>query len=226
LPLVVRLIIPSTTGRVLETTSRTMKSIPFQICQLCGFVVLTQSFDYSLDPSSSELSLELVDEPTGISNVKTLFIDEQTNVTVQGISWIPNETVENRNRSHVMEWETYVDGIMVDNGTLSLVGVRRQLPTQISAGSFEVQNGGMHNITVRLVVDESNLVVTDFFNAYNMWVSILPLVVVLFLAVSTNMVGDSKAARRKRGLASNSLRNFSHYSSQLPCFAMYRLNYQ
>jgi hypothetical protein len=165
-----------------------MKLISLHTFQLLGLVALTQSFDYSLNPASSEVRVELVDETTGISNLKTLFISEATEITVQGISWLPNDIVENTNDSRAIEWTTYIDGTTVGNGTMSLVGIRRQLPTQVSAGSFKVERRGIHNITVLLRVDKSELFVTKTFNAYNMWVSMLPLIVVLFLAILTNMV--------------------------------------
>jgi hypothetical protein len=176
-----------------QHSHHTMTLILFHMLQLLGLVVLTQSFDYSLNPASSELRLALLDETTGISNIKTLFISEATNITVHGISWLPNDIVDStKERSHALEWTTYVDGIPVDNGTLSLVGLRRQLPTQLSAGSFKVESRGIHNITVRFFVDESELFVTESFNAYNMWVSTLPLLVVLFLAIVTKMVRSNK----------------------------------
>lgn len=157
------------------------------ICIFC-MVVVTQSFDYSLNPSSPEVRFDLIDVETGISNIKTLFIHELTSVSVKGISWVVNDVNETNKRNHEIIWTTYVDGIEVDNGTFSLVGVRRELPTQVSAGSFEVYSRGIHNITVRLVVDDSELIVTEEYNAYKMAVSIVPLLVVLLLAILTNMV--------------------------------------
>jgi hypothetical protein len=170
-----------------------MSWIPLKICFLLELLALTQAFDYSLNPSSTNVRLELVDESTGISNIKTLFIAETTHVTVQGISWLPNNmTEENWNKSHVMEWTTYVDGIVVETGTVSLMGIRRQLPTQISTGALTVESRGLHNITIRLVVDESELIVTEVLNAYQMWISTVPLLVVLLLAICTNMVRREK----------------------------------
>jgi hypothetical protein len=187
----------------------------YRLIQLLGLITLTQSFDYSLDSSSSssatDVRLKLIDESTGISNLKTLFIGEVTNVTVQGISWIPNEhTITalqyqgNESYHHhpsVIQWTTYVDGIIVDNGTIPLMGIGRQLPKQISVGSFQVQERGIHTLTVQLVVDDSVLIVSEQYNAYHMMISILPLFVTLLLSVTTNMVRENpfKNTEKQKG---------------------------
>jgi hypothetical protein len=163
----------------------------YQLIGFLGFVVtVTQSFDYQLSPSSPQVFFDLTDVETGISNIKALFIEELTNITVRGISWVPNDINNKTNHHHPNEivWTTYVNGIEVDSGSFSLVGVRRELPTQLATGSFEVERRGMHNITVRLVVDDSELIITEEYNSYNMALSILPLIVVLLLAIFTNIV--------------------------------------
>jgi hypothetical protein len=122
------------------------RTLIYWVIQLFGFITFNQSFDYSLNPSLSKLRLELIDEVTGISNIRSLFIGEVTNVMVQGISWIPN--AHKRNGSHDIKWTMYVDGIIIANGNMSLIGIRRKLPALDPVGSFDVDRRGIHNVTV------------------------------------------------------------------------------
>lgn len=160
-----------------------------QPISLLGLLVVSQAFDYSLDAESSA-TLNLIDDETGIPNIKTLFIDELTNITVEDIGWLPNNSTEVG--SDYILWTTYINGNEVESGNFSLVGVGRELTTSIYAGSFEVGSNGEHNVTVLLVLDDSELVVTGMYVAYKKGVAIIPLLVVLILAMTTNMVSKRK----------------------------------
>lgn len=157
-------------------------------------------FDYSIDPDSPEVRFDLIDVTTGVTNIETLFLNEPTNITVKGISWIPNNnSIPTVDDIDYIIWSTYVDDIQVDNGNYSLVGVRRQLPSEISCGTFIVTNNqyqynnGMHNVTVEMYVTNTNdvtppLIVARNYNAYNKILSLIPLFIVLLLAITTSMV--------------------------------------
>lgn len=172
------------------------------------------AFDYSLDDNSPDASFNLMDVATGISHIKTIFFDEPTNVTVTGISWIYNPTLQQQEETttpiqrhrrmtnvtttnvsssdnYEIIWMTYVDQIMVDNGTYSLWGIQRQLPTEIPCGTFLIprdHSRQQHNITIRLWLDDSELIVTQHYSAYPSVLSTMPLLIVLLLAILTSMV--------------------------------------
>jgi hypothetical protein len=144
------------------------------------------AFDYSLD-DTSETTMSITDDTTGIPNVKTLFIGELHSIVVDGMSWLPNESNASTT-SDLLLWRTTIDGNVVASGNVSLADAGRELPSMIDAGSFTVSTNGKHSIEVRLMVDDSMLIVSGDYVAYRAGVSIIPMLLVLIMAMTTQLV--------------------------------------
>ena len=146
---------------------------------------LVTGFDYSLDGAEG---LILTDSETGITDLKTIFTDEDTAVTVDGISWVANDDATNTTGSLFLFWETFVNGELQDSGNVSLADVGRELPTSIEAGTIKVSDRERVDISVIMTVDDSSAEATGSYKAYGKGMSIIPLLVVLIFAASTRMV--------------------------------------
>ena len=146
---------------------------------------LAAGFDYSLVPDGEKTAVKLTDKETSISDLKTIFTDEDILVSVSDVEWTSNADATN---STTLFWETYVDGQLQDSGTQSLADVGRELPTSFETGEIKVASRGQHRIEVRLKVDDSVATASKEVQAYASGVSIIPLLVVLILAVTTRMV--------------------------------------
>jgi hypothetical protein len=149
------------------------------------------AFDYSLDFEAEEPpALSLTDVVTGIPDIKTLFIGEPTLVTVKDLSWMFNDG--NASGVDLLLWTTSVDGVVVASGNYSLLEFGRQLPTSVEAGTFTVSSSGMHEVVVTLSVDGSSGDVTGDYAAYKSGVSLIPMILVLVMAMTTQMVHATK----------------------------------
>lgn len=93
----------------------------------------TTSLAYTPDATGGSISLE--DETTRITGLKTIFIDDTTLVTLDGIEWSPAESATN---SSGLMWETAVNGVVQDSGMIEIADDPFSLPTSISAGSIVV----------------------------------------------------------------------------------------
>jgi hypothetical protein len=113
------------------------------------------------------------------------------NVTATTLSWEPVDSngTEITVIGNVVRCETYVDEELatVELFDLDTLG-ERELPTEIGCGTITVDGSGAHDITVKLILDGSSATVTQSFQAYGAGVSIIPLIVVLMLAMFTQMV--------------------------------------
>ena len=155
------------------------------------------SFDYMLNPEPDEpAALFITDEATGIEGVITLFIDEVHLVTVTGLDWIVNEAATNvTSTSGVLAWETIVDGLVMAQGTVALSEAGQLLPDSLDAGSFVVTSNGKHTVEVILRIDDdpaTELIVGNEYVAYRSGVSIIPMILVLVMAMVTQLVRDRK----------------------------------
>ena len=149
---------------------------------LLGIALPASAFDYDI---ASAGSLLLTDVATSIAPIITLFVDQPVAVTADGLEWTENDS--NSTTGEIL-CETYLDGEVVSSGTLSLDDVGRELPTSVDCGTVTVPKGGRYKIEVIVTVDTSTASTFGEYEAYAPAVSILPLVVILFLAVTTNMV--------------------------------------
>jgi hypothetical protein len=149
---------------------------------LLGLVVPVAAFDYDI---TSAGSLLLTDVATSISPIITLFVKQDVIVTADGLEWAENDS--NSTTGEIL-CETFLDGVLVSSGTLSLDDVGRELPTSVDCGTVAVPEGGRYKIEVTVTVDASSASTSGEYEAFAPGVAILPLVVILFLAVTTNMV--------------------------------------
>ena len=147
----------------------------------CG----TAAFDYAIDDGGS---IVLTDSATKISELRTFFRNELTQVSLKDVTWTANDdsAATNNNSTTTLIWETLVDDTVVDSGEVSLEDVGRELPTEFEAG--EVQVSSDVTITVRLTLDGSTTEVASSYQTYRPGVSLIPLLLVLVLSMTTHMV--------------------------------------
>lgn len=142
-----------------------------------SLLALTTSHAYEIT-ALGDISLEDVD--TGIGDIRTVFTDEPTAVTVSGVEW--NQDDQNVT---TVAFETFVDGKSVASGT---VDVTDGLPDSIDAGTVVVTERGKTKFRVVITSGESTAETSANYQSFGNGVAIIPLLVVLGLAVSTRMV--------------------------------------
>ena len=158
-----------------------MKSALFLLSAL--FVQATDAFQ--LLPCE-ECTVELTDDDTGISSIKTIFKGEAMNATVTGLAWdLAAETAAN---SSIM-YKTFVNDQLVEEGSVE-VGDGTDLPSSIQVGSLIVVND-RGEVTIRVDLMQGTATEESTSRTYQSFrpgVSIIPLLVVLIMAFSTKMV--------------------------------------
>lgn len=141
------------------------------------------AFDYDIVGAGS---IVLTDVRTSISGLETLFVDEEVYVTADGLEWVANDS---GSIGGAIFYETFLDGALMAKGNMTLDGIGRELPTSIDVGTVTVTaGGGRYTIEVVLTVDASEASTSGEYEAYGAGVAILPLVVIIALAIMTNMV--------------------------------------
>jgi len=154
---------------------------------LCLAGLLTQfssAFDYIIVGTEGLL---LVDEASGILNIKTLFIGDPVQVHVIGLEWAQVNATAATSTDSIL-YKTYVDGILQAEGSFDLTDVDRELPTQVDAGVITVTTNGAHTIQVVLSVNGEPIETEQTYQAFRAGVSLIPLILVFFLALSTHNV--------------------------------------
>jgi len=158
---------------------------PFQILVSLLAVTGVTAFDYAVTGAGD---ISLTDVGTSIGGIKTIFTHEEVSVTVSGVEWealAANETTDDT----TLYWETFVGGVSQATGTFDLSTLEgRELPSDIECGSVTVRDNGRNEISVTLTVDESTADTSAEFETYAAGVAIIPLIVVLVLAMTTQMV--------------------------------------
>ncbi len=149
---------------------------------LLGLAIPVTAFDYSIIGAGSVL---LTDVATAITPLETLFVNEEVAVTADGLEWEANDA---NSTTGTLLFKTFLNGGLVTSGNMSLNNVGRELPSSVDCGTLTVPKGGRYTIEVVLTVDESEASTSSEYEAYAAGVAILPLVVILFFAVVTNMV--------------------------------------
>ena len=124
--------------------------------------------------------ISLTDTETDISDIETVFTDEQTTVTVTGVEW--NE--DDQNVTTVL-YETFVNGKLLASGK---VNVTEGLPDSIDAGIVVVKDRGTAEFYVKITSGETEAESSREIQAFGNGVAIIPLLVVLGLAMTTKMV--------------------------------------
>lgn len=145
------------------------------------------AFDYIFVEEPEEPAIVLTDVETGISEIKTIFLNELVGVTATGIEWEALEDGETV--PDVALWENSVDGTVQASGELNLTDVGRVLPDELDAGEIKISSRGRHKIVVTLALNGTSFFeASGEYEAYAAGVSIIPLIVVLIMAASTRMV--------------------------------------
>jgi len=148
-------------------------------------------------PDVGGATQNLIDEATKIGAIRTIFVGDVTLVTLEGIEWIPvdlerDETADGNNAtSSVLIWETAVNDVVQDSGTIDLFDVDRELPTSIEAGSFVVDKRQKSSVSVRVFMEDSPELATTSSKNYQTYphtLSLMPLIIILVLAWTTKMV--------------------------------------
>ena len=151
----------------------------------------TCAFDYDL---ASVGSISLMDSATSISDVVTLFLDQAVIVSVSDLEWVPIvKDYEYNEDENILHYETRVDGILQEEGNISLKDVGRELPSSIDVGEIIVTKAGRHEINVTITVVDSReegatVSTVAEYESYNKGLAIIPLMIIMILAVTTNMV--------------------------------------
>ncbi|KAL3797966.1 hypothetical protein HJC23_013204 [Cyclotella cryptica] len=91
------------------------------------------------------------------------------------------------NSSNTLTCEMTVDGVVTDTGSIDLVE-SRALPQVIDCGTATVTSSGTHTIGVTVKVDESESSSDRDYQSFKAGTSFIPLIVVLVLAATTQMV--------------------------------------
>jgi len=148
------------------------------------------AFDYSIscDPidDENECGLTLRDNSTDINGIITLFNGEAVIVTVNELKWRDNEA--DLTASDLLFWETSVGDEIQAEGVYKLSEFGRKLPSSLEVGTIKTSNGGRHTISVKLFVDGSKASTSSDYESYQAGAAIVPLIIVLALAIMTQMV--------------------------------------
>lgn len=157
---------------------------------------LAKAFDYVLIEEPEDASLSLTDVETEILDIATIFTGEFNSVVVTGIEWMQLKVGEEA--SDDLQWTTFVDGKEQDSGTFNLTDVGRELPTELEVGQFKVDNRGRHEVLVELTHGSAKITVSAEYESYAAGVAIIPLLVVLVMAATTQMVGSIRTRSTRR----------------------------
>ncbi len=116
-----------------------MKLFNFLLVALAALPTSTFAL-FTPDADGGSISLE--DEATRITGLSTIFTGDTTLVTLDGIEWSPSEDVTNT--TSTLMWETSVNGVVMDSGSMEVPTDAFDLPTSISAGSIVVDKSKWH----------------------------------------------------------------------------------
>ena len=169
-------------------TSHSM-SILLLLCLSLSQYHVTSGLQYGLNPEPEELALSLTDVQTEITDVQTIFTSEQHLVTVSGIEWTPLETNATA-ANYVLVCQTFVGSEEVYSGEMDLADLPsdRDLPTEMECGTFSVSKNGRYEISVVLTVLDTSASTSNEYEAFAPGAAIVPLLIVLILALTTQMV--------------------------------------
>jgi len=157
------------------------------IPNLLAGIILTLPFASAYIPDASGGSLDLMDAATGIGGIRTIFVGDSTVVTLSDIAWSMSE---GNSTSSTMVWETSVNGEVKASGVVELDGVDPDdLPTSIDAGSIVVDKTQLSTVEVSVSMEggEPTSASGDY-QTYGKGAAIAPLIVIILLALTTQMV--------------------------------------
>lgn len=114
-------------------------------------IFLPFGYGYILDRNTTVLSLRLADTETNLSPHSTVFLNKETDIFVEGLSWAADTNGVDGFSN--IDYMLYVNGALVQNGTVDLEDDLYVFPTSIRVGSFSMQHGG--NIDIRVILQDS-----------------------------------------------------------------------
>ena len=129
-------------------------------------------------------SITLNDVETGIEDIVALH-NGKTFAVVANLAWAEDIFVPES--SNTLKWEMAVDGIVRESGTVNLTE-SRSLPVSIDAGTSVVTSSGTHTIGVSISLDGKESGMERNYQSFSPGASFVPLIVVLLLASTTQMV--------------------------------------
>jgi hypothetical protein len=135
---------------------------------------------YTMNQNVTSLLLRLTDVETNTSKISTIFLDKDTKVSIDGLSWAAqdNET----NSSGFLDYILYLNGEEVESASLSLLDHTQGLPTTIDVGTFSVPDGGDVVIQVVLTDNTQNsMMVETSIRAHQAWIIGIPILVAFFM---------------------------------------------
>ncbi len=151
---------------------------------LITFASLSQALDYEID-SEAELTLSLIDVSSGIEGLVTLHNGDAVSVSVTGVAWLP---LTNATTTTNLTWSTFLNGVLVVSDTVDFTDFGKLLPSSIDVGEVTSPGTGKHTITVELVLDGVTTTIEGSYESFPSGVSMIPLIVILLLAATTQLV--------------------------------------
>jgi len=130
-------------------------------------------------------SITLTDVASEIPDLQSLFLYYETYVSLTDIEW--EYTGSNATSNNILKYETYVNGVVAASGEYDL-STYESPPTNLDCGIIVPEQSGATEILVKLMIDSAEEETSSTFQAYKSGVSLIPLIVILVLAFSTQMV--------------------------------------
>jgi len=154
-----------------------------------GFVLApaANAFTYELVGVDS---LSLTDQETSIPDIKTIFKSEATGVSVSDLIWEARENGTDTG-GNILTCQAYVgDEPQGEAGTFNLSELaEKELPAGMDCGVIRINDSGRHTVRVVLTIeDNSEAEISGDFQVFGPGVAIIPLIIVLVLAITTQMV--------------------------------------
>lgn len=123
------------------------------LAAVCLPSTTVNAFDYNI---SSAGSLVLTDNSTGISEIITMFKNDVTLVSVDGVAW---DYTGLEGGESLVTYTTIANGVVQDEGAIDISDTTRELPTSFDVGSVQV--GKSKSSSFRL----SRIVLSTIFNS-------------------------------------------------------------
>eukprot|EP00586_Coscinodiscus_wailesii_P000368 CAMPEP_0172487608 /NCGR_PEP_ID=MMETSP1066-20121228/16735_1 /TAXON_ID=671091 /ORGANISM="Coscinodiscus wailesii, Strain CCMP2513" /LENGTH=792 /DNA_ID=CAMNT_0013254313 /DNA_START=67 /DNA_END=2445 /DNA_ORIENTATION=+ len=159
------------------------------VCSILALICFLQHSTYAATTGPinyilSEGSVKLDDVATEFQDIQTIFNGKEFAVSVD-LAWSESENVINT--TSTLKWIMYVDGVKSSFGEEAIDNTRT-LPGSISTGEGVVNKSGEHTISVEVTFNDETISTERKYQSYAGGVSVLPLIALLFLAVTTQMV--------------------------------------
>ena len=126
-------------------------------------VALPTASSLFIPNADDEGSITLEDEATRISDLATIFIGDTTLVTLDNINWNVADDANITNTTSNLMWETSVNGVLMDSGSIELPTNALDLPGSISAGSIVVDKSKSNTCTSSAMHLSSIIYLTIFY---------------------------------------------------------------